>query len=222
MEAEVMTKLHIGAAAIALVAGTGSSLAQTPPAPTPQSVAPTPPRVEQHRRMMMMSDRVVTRDEMVDHVRKLFARLDTNRDGFLTREETDGARGHMRGMDGAGPHRFAADDMPDRAAVFARLDTNHDGTISRDEFMAARPEVRQERVVIMKEAGEKAGMHGHGFGMMGHLFEMADANRDGRVSLAEATDAAARHFDQADLNHDGKLTPDERRQAHQIMHGQRS
>jgi len=57
---------------------------------------------------------------------------------------------------------------------------------------------------------------------MGHLFEMADANRDGRVSLAEATDAAARHFDQADLNHDGKLTPDERRQAHQIMHGQRS
>jgi hypothetical protein len=73
----------------------------------------------------------------------------------------------------------------------------------------------------MKDAGAKGGMHMHGGGMMGQLFDMADANHDGRITLAEATDAAARHFDQADLNHDGKLTPDERRQAHQMMRGKR-
>ena len=53
-----------------------------------------------------------------------------------------------------------------------------------------------------------------GFG--GHLFEMADTNRDGRVSLAEAQAAALAHFDKADTNHDGKITPDERKQVRMI------
>jgi EF hand len=60
------------------------------------------------------------------------------------------------------------------------------------------------------------GMHGMG-GFGGHLFEMADANHDGRVSLQEAESAALQHFDRADLNHDGRITPDERRQAHELM-----
>jgi streptogramin lyase len=45
------------------------------------------------------------------------------------------------------------------------------------------------------------------------LFDLADVNKDGRVSLEEAQQAALQHFDAADLNHDGVLTPDERRQA---------
>jgi Ca2+-binding EF-hand superfamily protein len=45
------------------------------------------------------------------------------------------------------------------------------------------------------------------------MFDIADANKDGRVSLEEAQQAALRQFDAADLNHDGVLTPDERRQA---------
>jgi hypothetical protein len=53
-------------------------------------------------------------------------------------------------------------------------------------------------------------MHAGGMAMSGHLFEMADANHDGKVSLAEAQAAALAHFDKADLNHDGKITPDER------------
>jgi hypothetical protein len=61
-------------------------------------------------------------------------------------------------------------------------------------------------------------MHRMG-GMMlrGHMFEMADANKDGRVSLQEATDSAVRHFDMADANRDGRVTPDERRQMHRQM-----
>jgi hypothetical protein len=125
--------------------------------------------------------------------------------------------------------------MPDRGAMFDRLDTNHDGVISRAEFMAGRPEVREQRVMIMRPGPDgapggamqppmdghmKMEMHMHhmggtgmGMGGMGmHLFEMADANHDGRVSLAEAEAAALAHFDKADLNHDGKITPDEHQQ----------
>jgi hypothetical protein len=54
-------------------------------------------------------------------------------------------------------------------------------------------------------------------GLRGAMFEMADANRDGRVSLQEATDAAVRHFDMADANHDGRLAPEERMQVRQRM-----
>jgi Ca2+-binding EF-hand superfamily protein len=45
------------------------------------------------------------------------------------------------------------------------------------------------------------------------LFDQADINKDGKVSLDEAQNAALKQFDAADLNHDGVLTPDERRQA---------
>jgi len=115
---------------------------------------------------------------------------------------------------------------PDRAAAFDRLDTNHDGTISRQEFMAAKPHLEEHRVMVMRDGGMPGhpgleGMHMHAASFGGHLFEMADANHDGRVSLQEATNAALQHFDRADLNHDGKLTPEERQQAHQLMRGSR-
>jgi len=45
------------------------------------------------------------------------------------------------------------------------------------------------------------------------MFDLADMDKDGRVSLKEAEAAALQQFDAADLNHDGVLTPDERRQA---------
>jgi hypothetical protein len=61
-------------------------------------------------------------------------------------------------------------------------------------------------------------MHMAGFG--GHMFEMADANKDGRVTLQEAQAAALRHFDMADANRDGQVTPDERRQARERMRAQ--
>jgi hypothetical protein len=48
---------------------------------------------------------------------------------------------------------------------------------------------------------------------LARLFEIADANKDGKVSLEEAQKAALEQFDSADVNHDGVLSPDERRQA---------
>jgi hypothetical protein len=62
-----------------------------------------------------------------------------------------------------------------------------------------------------------AGMRG---GFAARIFDMADGNKDGRVTLAEAQQAALQHFDRADGNRDGTLTPDERRQSRQQMRAQ--
>ena len=206
-----MKEFLIGAAGIVLA---GAAIAQAPVAqvaPAPQ-IAPMPPRAE----------RIDTRDEMVAKVREHFAKLDTNRDGFLTKEEAEAGRmamrDHMRERfaDRGGAHR-----MGDPAKAFDRLDTNKDGQISRDEFAKAHEE-RIERRVVIKDGQATPGapgvppagmrMHRMGGMMGGHMFEMADLNKDGRVSLQEATDAAVRHFDMADTNHDGRITPDERKQ----------
>lgn len=179
--------------------------------------------------MRIMSDKVMTRAEVGEHVRKLFARFDANHDGFITREEIESIGQGMMAMHGDLQQRHAGHEnvMGDRAALFDRLDTNHDGTISRQEFMTSQPQIREQRMIIMRRDGVAAGqsqmpgmheMHMHAMGGFGaHLLEMADTNHDGRVSLEEAEAAALAHFDRADLNHDGKLTPEERQQAHQMM-----
>ena len=70
--------------------------------------------------------------------------------------------------------------------------------------------------------GGMGGMGGKGMAGFGaHLFEMADANHDGRVSLAEAQAAALAHFDKADINHDGRITPDEQQQMRQTIRFER-
>jgi Ca2+-binding EF-hand superfamily protein len=173
--------------------------------------------------MMMMSDRTLTRDELLQHVRRMFARLDTNKDGYVTRQEAESFHRSFASM-GADMHRRIEEHggmMGDRAQIFDRLDTNHDGMISREEFMKATPQVRERKVVIMRENAGMPRMDGMGMHHMGdfgeHLFAMADKNHDGRVSLQEAESAALAHFDRADLNHDGKVTPEERRHAHEMM-----
>ena len=226
-----MKKFLFGGAAAALAIAIAPAVAQ--PAPPPgvaqgtMPVVPVPQLATQMH-MRVLSDRVMTREEVVQHVRKLFARLDANHDGFVTKEELGAFHQQMMGTRrdierGFEEHRIMTGD---RAAMFDRLDTNHDGVISRQEFMAAQPQLREHRTVILRNGPEGAPgapgmrMHDTGMGMVAHLFEMADSNRDGRVSLQEAEAAALAHFDRVDLNHDGKITPEERQQAHQLRHGE--
>jgi len=232
-----MMKLLLGGAAAAALVMIVPAAAQPAPPPPPgvaqgtTPVAPVPaiPRIQtQVFRMPMKAE---TRDEVVAHVREMFARLDTNRDGFVTRAEADAAHQAMAGemrekfakhfADGGMPH-------PDSGAMFDKLDTNKDGSISRQEFMSAKPDVREQHVFVMRngegpvEINSDPGhpgmrvmrLHAMDMGMHGRMFESADANHDGKVSLQEMTNAALQHFDSADANHDGKLSPDERMQMH--------
>ena len=246
-----MTKLLAGTAAAAIALALSPATAQPAP-PTPpgvaQGTAPAPfasPHVPpvirspvQVRAVTLQHE--MTRDQVVQHVRSLFTHLDSNRDGFITRDEVAALHVRMMGMHNAMARgmagvRTAMDHSRmrmDPGAMFDRLDTNHDGTITRQEFMAGHKRMEEHRVMIMRggDGGHAmAGMdgmrmpmpgmgpmgpNGRGEGMANRLFGMADANRDGRVSLQEAETAALAHFDRIDRNRDGRVTPDERRQSH--------
>lgn len=182
-----MKQLLFSAVALCAVAGIAPAFANSAPAPQRMPHAMQP----------------MTRAEMIQKVQDHFAKLDSNKDGFVTKAEMDAAQAAMRGK--------MADRMKQReSGMFDRMDANHDGSISRAEFDAAH-------TAMAARMGDK-GMAMHA-AMAGRMFGAADANKDGRVSLQEATGAAAAHFDRLDSNHDGTLTPDEMRAGHKGMRG---
>lgn len=191
-----------------VLAGTaGVAIAQVPqPAPAP---APATPMSAQP--MMQMPE---TRDGVVAMVREHFAEMDTNRDGFLTRDEMQEMRGERRAKRMAMRGKTAG---TPGAGAFERLDTNRDNMISREEFDSMRTMRQAHR-------GEWAGKRGQHMAMRGHgmMMRRADTDNDGRVSLAEAQAAAVKHFDKLDANHDGRITPEERQQMRQQHMQQRA
>jgi len=128
----------------------------------------------------------------------LFEHLDGNHDGKITQVEIDSlraARLAATGKTAKAGHRGGA-------SLFARADGNKDGVITRAEFDAA--------TAAGKIKLRHAGMRGS---QIVRLFDAADTDKNGRLSLDEAQRAALREFDASDLDHDGVLTPAERRQA---------
>lgn len=217
-----MKKIYLGAVAFAVAV---PAIAQMQPATSAPRAMPT---------MAPMAEMSHTRDEMVAKMREHFAKMDVNRDGFVGTDEMQAMRGeHKRKMGEMGGHhgdRMAMGEGPmrDPAKAFDRIDSNRDGMISRDEFAKGR-EMRIERKMAMKgksgmdaEHGGMMKMHRKGGkmgdGMMGGgMIKMADLDKDGRVSLQEATTSALKHFDMADTNRDGRISPDEHRSMHQKM-----
>ncbi|CAM3107946.1 hypothetical protein SPAN111604_04000 [Sphingomonas antarctica] len=151
--------------------------------------------------------RAVTRTQAEQEARAEFALADINKDGFVTPDE----------IHAAAETRMAAH----RARAFDRLDTNHDGAVSREEF-TARPAGPDGMMAGHPTApGGPDRMMGHHVMMMhhggpgaGHMM-MADGDKDGRISQAEAVSGALKRFDLLDANHDGTVTPEERRAAMQ-------
>ena len=214
-------------AATALLAGT-AALAQT--APAPATPAPTP-------MAHPMFDKEMTRDEVVANVREHFAKLDANKDGAVTKEEVTAGRDQFvqrfELKKGDAPEGMMLDHpVGDPNAAFDRLDTNKDGAISRDEFAKGREE-RIERRIVMREEGKDGAkrtpkdgkdmqkhvmrMHGGPGGFGSRMIVMADTDKDGKITLAEAEALALQHFDQMDTNKDGKVTPEERRAGQPII-----
>ena len=145
----------------------------------------------------------VTRAEVQTRVRDMFARVDSNRDGYVTQAESQAFRGAVRGN-----RREARQDR--REERFARLDANRDGEISRAEFFASgeRAGRGHRRSLRNEQRGQRGGL----FARLGERrFDRVDANNDGRISLAEATQLRLQAFDRADVNRDGRVTREERR-----------
>jgi Ca2+-binding EF-hand superfamily protein len=160
-----------------------------------------------------------------------FARVDANRDGFVTQEEARTVAQARRGQRGEARGARQAQRGERRAERFAQLDINRDGQISRAEFdarqglrggdRAERREARSERRGLR---GERRGGGGGGglfarFG--GGLFGQADVDRDGRVSREEARTGALALFARIDTDRDGTVSVEERRAAREGMRAQR-
>jgi Ca2+-binding EF-hand superfamily protein len=217
-----------GAAAVAIVAG-GAALAQT----AKPAKAPAPRAHSAH---------TATRAEVQSHLATMFAKLDTNHDGSIAKDELTAIETRRDQKLEQRAQRF------DPSKMFDRIDLNHDGKITTAEAEAAhsqhantkggepakahaaafsglfaRADTNKDGAITKAEFDtmgqqikariEKAGARRDG--MATRMFTMADANKDGRVSLAEMQQSALARFDRVDVNHDGKITPDERKAARQ-------
>ena len=182
------------------------------------------------------------RSDVAGQVERMFKKLDSNRDGFITREE-------VATFQAAFDQRSAKNAPKRTAKMFDKLDTNHDGEITQAEADASRTvrkaatghsKKRTSSSVFAKADSNKDGIVTRAefdsaaasgkikvrhASMRGssiiRLFDTADLNKDGRLSLTEAQQAALQQFDAADVNHDGILSPDERRQANKAERAKR-
>jgi Ca2+-binding EF-hand superfamily protein len=139
--------------------------------------------------------RAETRADVQAHIATLFAKLDANKDGKLTAADVQGKTGKQAKM---------------ATALIARADANKDKVVTRAEFdtLTGKIKARLEKAAESNGPGDR-------------LFAHADANKDGRVSLAEMQQDALSRFDRVDANKDGKVTPAERKQARAELLSQR-
>ena len=145
-----MTKALFFAAAGLAALSTQAPAQQPMPAPGQSQAAPQ----GNLRGNWLQADQ--TRQQAQQRADLMFQRLDTNRDGTLTREEAQKA-GPATGRGGARVERLMARLFGDAQSVtqaqfeaqalarFDRQDLNHDGTVTADERQQARAARRQER-----------------------------------------------------------------------------
>jgi Ca2+-binding EF-hand superfamily protein len=167
------------------------------------------------------SDGVLTRAEFDAGHTTSFARLDSDNNGQLTREEMRAERGEHRGRRGGhrggGTHQLAS------------ADANNDGNITREEFLA-RPNQMFERLddnsdgVISAnerpqrgERGERGGEQRAERPDRPHF----DSDNNGTLSRAEFTAMGAGMFERLDANDDGRVTQEEARAGRRHRGGDR-
>ena len=140
--------------------------------------------------------------------------------GMMPMMKPDMTRAQMEAMVKQVKGRMDAKRTERMEAHFKAMDTDGNGSISRTEFVAGhnRPghdsdmDGPDERADKGHGSMKKGMMGGHGMGMKfgERMFGMADANKDSRVTLAEATKAALTHFDAMDGDKNGTVTSGER------------
>ena len=219
-----MNRMILGATALILAIPAMAQVQAPSPVPT---IAPPMP-------IAHAMGAAQTRDQAVAKVREHFAMMDSNRDGFVAGNEMKAMRGHHQGASqGAGGDQPPRNGSKGRGAqaAFDWLDSNRDNMINRSEFAAGR-QARGERMgarggAPTAMAGDRPAMGAmhrmNGGGRMGGgMMRMADLDKDGRISLQEATNAALVRFDRVDANRDGQITVEERQQQRKAMRGKRA
>ena len=202
-----MKTFLLASVAAAAALAVAPALAQTASAPT---------AAQHHGRFAQTESRA----EVQSRVQQHFAKLDANRDGFITQAETDALKAQR-----VEKRKYRAEKRAQRfdpAKMFGRMDANKDGKITQAEADAAHS------AHMARRDGKPAEAHATA---MGGLFAKADINKDGVITRAEF-DAAPhpRHdmmmkhaglehgrgghmFGMADLNKDGKVSLAEAQQA---------
>lgn len=156
-------------------------------------------------------DQPMTRAQLQQKLDEKFAKIDTNKDGAITKAESDAHREAMK-------KEWAAKRAERHNERFTAMDTDKDGQISKAEFDAAHA-ARAEKWGDGKR-GDRKIMRGHHMGngeMRGDMFAKLDANSDGKVTKAEFTAKPLEMFGKADANKDGTVTPEERKAAWEKM-----
>jgi len=125
----------------------------------------------------------VTKALIQNQSKATFDLFDANKDGWVDRAEA------QKGMDASNAKR-RTDEVN---ATFARLDANKDGSLTKQEFDALFTPTRPVTKVQWMDSN--------------------DTNKDGRVSLAEATASAMATFDKLDTDHNGVVSAAEMKAA---------
>lgn len=150
------------------------------------------------------------RSDVEAHVKARFTLFDTDKDGVVSRAEMAAGRdAEMKNM---------------QSHMFEMIDTNKDGAISRTEFddhhTAMKMHMGHGDHVSSAPSGDRAASPRRPMPPMPPkammrsseaTFAMADTNKDGTVTEAEAVQTALAHFDRQDANKDGVLTAEEQR-----------
>jgi hypothetical protein len=179
------------------------------------------PAVAQPGGLSRAPAQALTRAAVEARVQAQFGRADADRDGFITQTEAQARVDAARASRAEHRAERQAQRGEHRARLFTQLDANRDGVISRAEF-ESRPNFRADRMGRRGFRAERRGQRGGFAGFGQRRFEAADANRDGRISLAEAQAQALARFERLDANRDGRVTPDERMRAREERRAQRS
>jgi len=156
----------------------------------------------------------MTRAQAESQIAERFAAADADGDGRVTRAEADAHHGAGR----AGHRGGERPEFAEERSMRARLTGEELAPLTGDR--AATPDNDRAGAAGENSRGDHRGMD-HAM-----MFEAADANSDGALTLAEMTAHALAMFDRADTDSDGIVTPEERLAAHHAMraghHGDRA